>query len=57
MAGKDSTFKVQTSQLSCWIFWYRRASSSVKRRVGKREFHPQASRRTVRETLASYGSC
>jgi len=27
------------------------------RRVGKGEFHPQASHRTVRETLASYGSC
>jgi len=27
------------------------------RRVGKGESHPQASHRTVRETLASYGSC
>jgi hypothetical protein len=27
------------------------------RRVGKREFHPQASHRTVRDSLPSYGSC
>jgi len=33
------------------------ATTKFKRRVGKREFHPQASHRTVREALTSYGSC
>jgi len=28
-----------------------------RRRVGKGEFHPQASHRTVRDSLQSYGSC
>lgn len=28
-----------------------------RRRVGKGEFHPQASHRTVRDSLLSYGSC
>ena len=36
---------------------YANKDRSSHRRVGKGEFHPQASHRTVRDSLPSYGSC
>ncbi|CAN5392461.1 hypothetical protein BH10BAC2_BH10BAC2_49750 [soil metagenome] len=45
-----------SKQTETWLL-IAEAYSSVQGRVGKQEFHPQASHRTVLDSLPSYGSC